>query len=123
MKISPTSYDAGGVLMAPEPLDVKMHSAVPGGRPETEPGFYYDFKFVAETPADLATKREQFFAYMQTVVGFVALATRDYSVRMDSYQRVGFEVIYAIEQPARVPQRGAATPQLRRLMNGLAGAR
>lgn len=124
MRISPTFYSAAGELMAPDPLDVKMRSAVPGGRPETEPGFYYDFKFVAETPRQLETKREEFFAYMKTVPGFISLATRDYAVRMDSFVRVGLEVVYAVESPAAASAPLAqAAPQLRRMIDGMAGVR
>lgn len=124
MQVSPTFYNAAGELMAPDPLDVKMGTATPGGHPETEPGFYYDFKFDATSPAELAAKRARFFDVMNAVPGFMALAVRDYTVTLDTFVRHGLEVLYAVESPEGANAPLAKTPpRLRRIIDGLVGAR
>jgi hypothetical protein len=124
MKVSPTFYSPVGELMAPDALDVKMNTAVPGGNPDLEPGFYYDFKFETVTAAERAQKRARLFEIMNAIPGFMALAVREYQVTMDTFVRYGFEMLYAIESADGADAPLAKTPpRLRRLIDGMAGAR
>lgn len=97
MKVSTTIYNAAGELMAPRATDVKLNRPFPGGRPEKEPGYYYAFKFEGRTPQERAAKRERFFAEMNATAGFLALAVREYRVKLDTFERYGVEVLYAVE--------------------------
>jgi hypothetical protein len=103
MKISQTFYNDAGELMAPRPLDVKLGAVTPGGKPSLDAGFYHRFKFEGRTEAELESKRQRFFAEMQSLPGYMSLVVRPYTVCMDSFVRYGVDVLYAIEAATDEP--------------------
>lgn len=99
MKISETFYNEQGELMAPREVDVAYGAVTPGGFPTVEAGFYHRFKFEGRTPAERQEKLERFSAEMAGVPGYMTLTARDYEVRMDSFVRFGYDVLYVVEAP------------------------
>ena len=98
MKISETRYNDAGELLAPDPLDVKIHSVGPGGRPTFDPGFYHQFNFVGATVAEYQKKRARFFAETSSVPGYMTLTPREYEVAMGNFVRYGLDILYVVEE-------------------------
>lgn len=105
MKISPTFYNEAGELLAPRELDVKSVPVTPGGTPTTDAGYYHRFMFDGATPAELAAKRERFFAEIGSVAGSMILSVTEYTSEIGRHVRHGVDVVYAVESA-----QGAAQP-------------